>query len=64
MDDTERFVADGRQRAREAIRADVAKKFAVRLQQASPEEFPALRREMEQEIERRLERTAPRDALY
>jgi hypothetical protein len=62
------FVEYGYQLARAAlepgIRAAVAAEFAERLAVASLSERWRLRREMAREIERRLRKMAPPDALY
>ena len=75
MDDTRKnddaahgFVADGCRRARAAIeprvRADVEREFAGKLENASFLKRLRLRRQMEREIQRRVEAMAPSDALY
>ena len=65
---TDGFIADGYQRAREAngpsIRIAVEKELAERLQAASAEELPALQQAIEQEIQLRLKQVAPRWVLY
>jgi hypothetical protein len=62
------FVLDGRERAREAsfdgIRAQVEAEYAERLQAANWARRLLLKAEMRREIERRLDRIAPPDALY
>jgi hypothetical protein len=62
------FVHDGCYRARtarvSAIRAEVEREYAEQLQSAGFWERWRLRREMKQEIERRLERVAPPWGLY
>ena len=62
------FVADGHRRARAAVephvRAEVESEFAGRLQNASFFKRLRLLREMEREIQRRVDQTAPPDALY
>lgn len=68
MNSNNGIVANGHYRAREAnkpiIRAEVEKEFADRLREASPQELPVLQKEMEREIELRLERVSSRWALY
>ena len=75
MDDTRNtgggahgFVADGCRRARAAIepqvRAEVQREFASELENASFLKRVRLRRQMEREIQRRVEAMAPPDALY
>jgi hypothetical protein len=63
-----RFVADGHRRAREAmepsIRAAVESEFAVQLKGASFWQRWRIRAAIEREIDRRIERMAPRHALY
>jgi len=63
-----RFVPDGCQRAWLAlepeIRAAVARQFAERMRDASLPRRLVLERQMEREIERRLNEQAPGDALY
>ena len=62
------FVHDGYYRARSAnesaIRAEVEREYAERLQSAGLLERWRLRWEMERETERRLERVAPPWGLY
>lgn len=62
------FVADGYERARAAnepfVRAEVEKEFADELRNASAVQLWSIRWRMQREIERRLERLAPPDALY
>jgi hypothetical protein len=64
----DKFVADGYWRARTAsepyVRAEVLKEFDKRLQEAPLEELPSVQREMEQEVQRRLDQIAPPWALY
>ncbi len=63
-----RFVADGYDRAREAsepiVRAEVEREFAAELQSAAESIRVQVRSRMEREVQRRLDRIAPRDALY
>ena len=63
-----RFVADGYNRARRAnvpaIRAEVEQELAAELQTASVWQRFVIRRRMTQEIQRRLDKAAPPDALY
>lgn len=61
-------VADGYKRARDAsepiVRGEVEREFASLLENASAADRKRIRHEMEREIERRLCRLAPPDALY
>jgi hypothetical protein len=63
-----RFVADGCERARAALRSEirreVAAKYAARLAGAPRIKRIALRRAMKAEIEQRVAAKAPFDALY
>lgn len=61
---TNGFVADGYERTREAIRAQVEAEYAEQLKKASPEEAARLKPQMAREIEERLRTKAPREALY
>lgn len=62
------FVADGCERARKAsidkIRAQVEAKYSERLRAANWARRLLLKAEMRREVERRLDRIAPPDALY
>lgn len=62
------FVFDGHERARAAsidkIRAQVEAEYSGRLQAANWARRLLLKAEMRREIERRLDRIAPPDALY
>jgi hypothetical protein len=58
------FVADGHERAREGIRAQVEAEYAERLKTASAEENSRLRREMLREFDSRVQRSTRPDALY
>lgn len=62
------FVSDGRERARAAcigkIRAQVEAEYADRLRAANWAQRLLLKALMQREIERRLDRIAPPDALY
>jgi hypothetical protein len=62
------FVADGCERAyravEKAVRASVEKEFAAERQAAPPAERLQIERRMREEIERRIDRLAPPDALY
>ncbi len=62
------FIADGYERAREAsfdrIRVQVEAEYAERLRAANWARRLLLKAEMRREIERRLDRIAPPDALY
>lgn len=62
------FVFDGCERAREAsigrIRTQVEAEYAERLRVANRARRLLLKAEMRREIERRLDRIAPPDALY
>ena len=62
------FVADGWWRARFAsepiVRAEVTKEFSERLHAAEQPDAERLRIEIEREIDRRLDRIAPANALY
>lgn len=58
------FVADGYERACEGIRAQVESEHAERLKTVSPEEADRLKLEMLREMEMRIRRMAPRQALY
>jgi hypothetical protein len=62
------FVDDGYSRACQAVSeqvsAEVEQEFAERLQQASFIKRCRIRREIAQEIERRIHASAPPDALY
>jgi hypothetical protein len=64
----DRFVADGQERAHAAIeptiRAAVTAEYAERWQRATFWQRFWLRREIQHEIDRRLEEAAPSDALY
>ena len=68
MSAPENFVADGYQRAYRAsyavIHAELEELYAERLKVAGLWERLRLRQEMKREISGRLERIAPRDALY
>ena len=68
MSASENFVADGYQRAYRAsyavISAELKELYADRFKLATFWERIQLRREMKREITERLERIAPRDALY
>jgi len=63
-----RFLADGRRRARAAqevtVRKEVEQEFAEPLRQASFFGRLLIRRRIRREMERRLGRLAPPDALY
>lgn len=63
-----RIVADGYSRARTAatpiIRAEVEAEFAARLKTATLAERFKLKVEMKREMARRLDKAAPRGALY
>jgi hypothetical protein len=63
-----RIVADGYRRARAAlepeVRAEVEAEYAARLQGVKFVERMKLKREINREVEMRLRRRAPRDALY
>jgi hypothetical protein len=61
------FVADGQERARAGIRAQVEAEYAELLKgasPASPENVARLRREMDRDLQKRLSSQAPRDGLY
>lgn len=62
------FVADGCERAHDAIepaiRAQVEQEYTDRLKAASPFQRYRLRRELNKEIQRRIDAQAPPDALY
>lgn len=62
------FVSDGCERARavsiEDIRAQVEAEYSGRLQAANWARRLLLKAEMRREVERRLDRIAPPDALY
>ena len=62
------FVEDGYERARAAIepkvRAQVSAEYGERLKNASSSEQARLRKEMAQEIERRIDAQSPPDAIY
>lgn len=62
------FVADGRARAAMALKgkiaAEVEAEFAERLEKATPYQRIRLKLNMVREINRRLEKEAPPDALY
>ena len=58
------FVADGHERAREGIRAQVEAEYAERLKQAKPEEVSPLRQEMQREIDSRMQPAVRLDLLY
>jgi hypothetical protein len=58
------FVADGHERARAGIRAQVAAEFAEQLKKATPEEAARLRQQMQREVDSRMRHAAPADALY
>ena len=58
------FVADGCERVREGIRAQVEAEYAERLKQATVEEASRLRRQMHEELERRLRIQAKQGSLY
>jgi hypothetical protein len=62
------FVADGCQRAREAnepvVRAEVEREFAAKLAEATDRDRQSIWQAVEREVERRLNRLAPPDALY
>lgn len=64
----EGIVSDGHERACDAkepqIRAEVLEEYAERLGEASFFKRIGLRREMEREVQRRLDLQAPPDALY
>lgn len=66
--DTSRFLADGYWRTRRhcepAIRAAVEKEFEPILATSSAWRRFFIRREMQREIERRLDQAAPPEALY
>ena len=66
-DDT-RFVQDGSQRAHDAIepaiRAQVEPEYADRLKAATLIQRYMLHRELNKEIQRRIDAQAPPDALY
>lgn len=68
MRDQHYIVADGYERARAAelpsIRAQVELEYAERLHAAGWLERIRLRGEMQREVEKRLDRVAPRWALY
>jgi hypothetical protein len=68
MQNIDRFVCNGHERARAAIepqiRAAVSEEFADRWQAASLWQHFWLRREIEREVNRRLEKVAPSNALY
>lgn len=61
---TSGFVADGYERTREGIRAQVESEYAERLKKASPQEAVRLKLQMAREIEERVRTKAPREALY
>ena len=48
------FVADGCERAREGIRAQVEAEYETLLKGAKPEEAARLKREMDRELQKRL----------
>jgi|GEM_PF-2673921 len=62
------FVADGHERARQGnepiVRAEVQRQYAAKLDAASPVERTHLNAEIEREIQTRLDKLAPPDALY
>jgi len=60
----DKFVEDGPERAGAAIRAEVIAEFAEQLSTASFWQRLRIWRAIDAEVERRLERQAPPDALY
>ena len=58
------FVADGRERALDGIRAQVEEEYSQRLRVASDDEAARLRVELQAVLEARMRRLAPPDALY
>lgn len=66
MGESSGFVADGHDRAERGIRAQVEAEYAERLKlkQATREEEARLRLAMQREMESRMDREAPPDALY
>lgn len=64
MGESSGFVADGHDRAERGIRAQVEAEYVERLKQATREEEARLRLAMQREMESRMDREAPPDALY
>ncbi len=68
MDDKAEIVADGRERAMDGsvdrIRAEVEAKYAEELRTAGFWKRRRIRQKIEREIEKRLERIAPKTGLY
>lgn len=68
MTESNAFIEDGWQRARGALRPviqeQVAAEYAPRLAKAEPDVRAAIRREMESEVERRIDEQAPEGGLY
>ena len=64
MIDQPGFVADGQERAREGIRAQVEAEYAERLKSAKREGVTRLRQEMQREMDSRMQRSARLDLLY
>ena len=66
--DHQYFVEDGHDRARTAIeakiRAEVQREYANQVNKASFWERQRRRREMDREVERRIDLVAPPDAVY
>jgi hypothetical protein len=62
--ESNRFVADGYERAQEGIRAQVKSEYAKRLKTASPEEAVRLRQEMVRETDDRVRRLAKPDSHF
>lgn len=58
------FLADGHERACQAVRETIMRDYADRLESATAAERVRLQQQMEQEIERQIRTQAPPDALY
>ncbi len=62
------FIADGYERARAAnepiVRAEVESEYSAKLNGAAAADQRRIRRELEAEIRKRLDRRAPPNALY
>lgn len=58
------FVADGQERAQAGIRAQVEAEYAEGLSKAAPDEAARLRKQMHEEMERRLRLQAKPGSLY